>query len=129
MFHSLTGKYSVNQNKAECQTKAKCKSASLKTSTLRLMACSFCIYCVFFIYKFQTINRDGAHTQFKQYCDSELFPSFLKATSAEAEVNELISKVGFMLPPTYSVIGYERNVTMLWNYSCSLSQANKTLNC
>lgn len=78
------------------------------------------LYCLF-IYKFQTINRDGAHTQFKQYCDSELFPSFLKATSTEAEVNELISKVGFMLPPTYSVIGYERNVTMLWNYSCSLS--------
>lgn len=95
------------------------------------MVCPFCIiYCAFISVNSKlSITRDGAHTQFIQYCDSQLFPSFLKATSTEADVNALISKLGFMLPPTYAVIAYEREVAMLWNYFCSLFQANKTLNC
>lgn len=111
--------------------KAQCKSASLTMSTPRWMPCIFCIiYCAFLSMNSKlSITRDGAHTLFKYYCGSQLFPSLLKATSTAAEVKALISKLGFMLPPTYSVIVYEREVTVLWNYLCSLSQANKTLNC
>lgn len=131
MFHSITGKQFESRNKAACQTKPNLSQQVSRCQHQDECLAFFALFIVLFLSMNSklSITRDGAHTLFKYYCGSQLFPSLLKATSTAAEVKALISKLGFMLPPTYSVIVYEREVTVLWNYLCSLSQANKTLNC